>query len=797
MNRHDQGLLGKTAADDGSRLRTAFPALERLGEVLRRREVPFVPQTTMTDCGAASLVMVLAYHGREIRLEEMREAMAVDRGGTSARAILQTATLYELRGRGVKVEVADLHQLPPATILHWDMKHFVVFERVERGEIIVIDPAFGRRAISVADAERSFTGIALLFEKGDDFTAASPNESPLRRYLRRAAAQSTDLGRIVVSSLLLQVFAMALPFINGRLIDRAVPRGDYQLLFVLVASFAFVVVFTFIAQMVRGHLLLQLRTRFDASMTLGFIDHLLRLPYAFFQRRQTADLMLRVNSMAAVREVLTSSLLSGAIDGILVLSYVALLLAFSIKIAIAAISVVFIQSLVFVATRKHLRQLAAGSLAKQAEASSYLQEMLAGVESLKAIGGEHEAAQHWSSLYVELLNINLRRGATAAWSDAMLGTIRVASPILILLTGILEVMNGSMTLGTMLTTSAFATGFVQPMINLVGTFTQLQFVTTQLARVDDVLSTPVEQHEEGGRALQNAPRLTGRIELRNVSFRYGQSGPPVVDQVSASIAPGELIGIVGPSGSGKSTLASLLLGLYRPTDGDVLYDGIRLTDMDLRSVRRQLGVVVQKAYVFGSTIRANIGLGDPDLPLERIQAAAEQACIHEDIAKMGLGYDTPVVAGGGSLSGGQRQRIAFARALLTKPAILLLDEATSALDSLTERRLQRNLDALGCTRIVIAHRLSTVVHASRILVMRDGRLVETGTHDELVSRDSFYRELVLAQEPEILDRAGPASGPTFTRDSSPTLIMSEMRFPDIEFEEEAVAPANDTRRRTR
>ena len=744
------------STEHDARLRLAFPAVERLGEVLRRREVPFVPQTTMTDCGAASLAMVLAYHGREVRLEELRDVMGVDRGGTTARDIVQAGTLYELRGRGVKVEVTDLAQLPPATVLHWDMKHYVVFERVEGEHVVIVDPAFGRRSVTRADAETSFTGIALLFEKGDRFTAAAPDESALRRYLRRAVAQSTDLGRIVVTSLLLQLFAMALPFINGRLIDRAVPRGDYQLLLVLVSGFAFVVVFTFLTQMVRGHLLLQLRTRFDASMTLGFIDHLLRLPYAFFQRRQTADLMLRVNSLAAVREVLTSSLLSGAIDGVLVISYIVLLLAFSVKMAVAAVSIVLVQSLVFVASRKHLRQLAAGSLAKQAEASGYLQEVLAGVESLKAIGSEHEAAQHWSSLYIELLNINLRRGATAAWSDAMLGTIRVASPILVLLTGILEVMNGSMTLGTMLTTTAFATGFVAPMTNLVGTFTQLQFVTTQLARVDDVLSMPVEQEEDARRPLQRAPRLSGKVELRDVSFRYGPNGPLVVDGVSAKIEAGEMIGIVGPSGSGKSTLASLLLGLYEPSSGDVLYDGIRLRDLDLRSVRRQLGVVVQKAYVFGSSIRANIGLADPERSLAQIQTAAELACIHDDIVKMGLGYDTPVVAGGGSLSGGQRQRIAFARALLTEPSILLLDEATSALDSLTERRLQRNIDALGCTRIVIAHRLSSVVHATRILVMRDGRLVESGTHRELVSRDSFYRELVLAQEPEILER-GPAT----------------------------------------
>ena len=702
---------------------------------------------TVNDCGAACLAMVLGYFGREMRL---RRGTHGDGGRPGRRkkptAIPATASLYELQGRGVKAELADLSLLPTGTILHWSLKHFVVLEKVVKDEVIIVDPACGRRAVPMEEANKHFTGVALLFEKGDNFEPSKQKDHPLRRYLGRALRQSNDWGRIVAASLLLTLFGTALPFINGRLIDRVVPRGDYELLLVLMAGFTFVIVFQFFTQMVRGHLLLHLRTRIDASMTLGFLEHLLRLPYSFFQSRQTADLLIRVNSISVIRDIMTSSLLSAMLDGTLVIAYLVLLLTISPKLAYVAIIVVLVQSLTYVATRKRLRELAAANIAKQTEASSYLTEVLAGIESLKVIGSENRASQRWSGLYVDLLNNGLERGGLQTWSDAMLGTIRTLSPFLLLIVGITEVMNGNLTLGTMMSANSFAAGFVQPVSNLVGTFTQLQMVAIQLARVEDVLGTHPEQFSDPPRQLKIAPRLSGRIELRNVSFRYAPTLPMVVKNVSLTIEPGQMIALVGPSGSGKSTLASLLLGLYEPTEGQVFYDGTNLNDLDLRSVRRQFGVVVQKSYVFGTSMRSNISLADPDLPLDKVKAAARLACIHEDIEAMPMGYDTPVVAGGGSISGGQRQRLSLARALVDDPVVLLLDEATSALDSQTEERVQHNLESLGCTRVLVAHRLSTVMSADVILVVKDGVVVESGTHNELVAKGGLYTDLVRAQD---------------------------------------------------
>jgi ABC-type bacteriocin/lantibiotic exporter with double-glycine peptidase domain len=419
-----------------------------------------------------------------------------------------------------------------------------------------------------------------------------------------------------------------------------------------------------------------------------------------------------------------------------------LLFVLSPPLAALVLGLALAQVTVLLLARRRNQHLMSETLQVEARSQSYTFELLAGIETLKAAGAERRAAEHWERLFIDQVNVALRRGRLDATVDAVTGTLQLGAPLAILVYGGFQVLNGGISLGTMLAFAALAAGFLEPLATLIETGLKLQLVRSYMERINDVLDAPREQ--EGQRVVP-AHRLSGQVRAESVSFSYGPLAPMVVRDVSLDVQPGQQLGIVGRSGSGKSTLAHLLLGIYPPSSGRILFDGIDLAELELTSLRRQIGIVTQRPYLFGATVRQNIALSNPAMPQEMVVEAAKLACIHDEIVAMPMGYETPLVDGGASLSGGQQQRIALARALAHRPTILLLDEATSDLDSLTERMVHHNLSRLGCTRIVIAHRLSTIVDADLILVMAEGRIVQRGSHQELMALPGAYREQVAAQ----------------------------------------------------
>jgi ATP-binding cassette, subfamily B, bacterial len=367
--------------------------------------------------------------------------------------------------------------------------------------------------------------------------------------------------------------------------------------------------------------------------------------------------------------------------------------------------------------------------------------VLTNIQTLKAMGCEDRAEEHWSHLYVDVLNASLKRGRVSAMVDALSATLRLSAPLVLLGHGVQAVLHGELSLGAMLGLSSLAAEILVPVTGLVNVAAQLQMLGMIAERIADVLDTPREQVEP----RPQAEPLKGRLQLEAVSFRYGALAPWVVQDVSVTIEPGTFVAIVGRSGSGKSTLARLLLGLHAPTAGRVLYDGVDLERLERRSVRRQIGIVPQEAHLFAGSIRSNIAFADPTAPLGAVRRAAQIACIDDEVSALPLGYETLLADGGAGLSGGQRQRVALARALVREPAVLLLDEATSALDASTEAQVKEQLASFGRTRIIIAHRLSTIAEADLILVMENGRLVEQGKHGDLLARGGAYTRLVTAQ----------------------------------------------------
>jgi len=401
------------------------------------------------------------------------------------------------------------------------------------------------------------------------------------------------------------------------------------------------------------------------------------------------------------------------------------------------------QIAVMLGTGRRVRALVERDLATQAASQDYLVEALTGIGTVKAAGAEERAVEHWSNLFFANLNVSLRRSQLSALIDTAMTTLRTLSPLLLLWVGAFQVLNGSMSLGTMLALNALGLAFLSPLSSLVTTGQQFQLVGAHLERIADVLDATPEQDPL---TVQPSPRLTGRIELRDLSFRYAPDAPLVLKHLSLTIEPGEKIALVGRTGSGKSTLALLLLGLYPPTEGEILYDDMPLSCLDYRTLRSQFGVVMQEAFLFSGSIRQNIVFNDPAMSMEKVIEAARLAGILEEIAQMPMAFETHIGEGGMGLSGGQRQRISIARAVAHHPSILILDEATSHLDVVTEEAVDQNLSQLRCTRLVIAHRLSTVRNADRILVLDGGELVESGTHEALLALNGRYAELVRSQQ---------------------------------------------------
>jgi ATP-binding cassette subfamily B protein len=718
-----------------------FPALKDLHRPGSRKKVPYIGQLEAADCGAACLCMALRYHGKSVRLDEVRAAAGTTANGTDALGLLRAAAKFGLAGRGLRLEVDHLGQLDPGAILHWEFNHFVVFERVSSKGVHIVDPAMGRRTVPFERVKTSFTGVAIELRPGDRFEKGGDAKSLVGTYFRKVMGETSGLPRIIVASVLLQVFGLAGPALTGLIIDRVIPRGDLDLLAIVLIGMAGIQVFQLITSMMRAHLLLDLRTRVGLRMTLGFLDHLTSLPYAFFQRRSTGDLMMRVNSNEDIREIFTSTTMSAILDGFMVVIYLVLLFVASAKMALLAMGLALLEIVVYWLARRRVRELVAQSLETSARSSSFLLQMLAGIETLKLAGAEGRSVQRWSNLLVDNTNVSLARGRLQVKTDAIVGTVGMISPLAIMSLGATLVVNGDLTLGTMMAVNGLASSFITPVGSLVGALIHIAEIKGYIERIDDVLS---QKREDKGDELSPG-RLSGRIELRDVDFRYDEELPLVVQKTSIVIEPGQTVALVGTSGSGKSTLAKLLLGLYRPTSGAILYDGKNLAQLDLRVVRRQLGIVPQSPYFFDQSIRENIALVNPETPLERVVTAARMACMHDHIAGMRMSYEARLADRGESMSGGQRQRIALARALVHNPAILLLDEATSSLDAETEKKVMENLRSVRATKIIIAHRLSTIADADVILCLDKGQIMERGSHAELIARQGFYYRLVSAQ----------------------------------------------------
>jgi ABC-type bacteriocin/lantibiotic exporter with double-glycine peptidase domain len=714
---------------------------------IRVRQLPFLPQLTSTECGAACLAMILSYYGHSARVSECRELIGVGRDGSTAKAIARVAQRFGLRVKAYSLEPTDLGHVRLPAIVHWKFDHFVVLERWSPKHATIVDPAIGRYRIGAAEFDSAFTGVVLTFEPGTGFLSRRrTGQLRLRHYVLTYVLAAPSLFlQLLGASLLLLGLGLALPLFTKVLVDTILPNRMTDVVAILGIGLLIVIMAQAVSQYLRAVLLIYAQARFDGQMMLDFFEHLLSLPFSFFQQRTSGDLLMRLGSNTMIRELLTNQTLSTVLDGIFVIFYLVILLTTAPMFCLLVLAIGAIQGMLVWGTSARLNALTARDLAAQADSQAYLVEALKGIATLKAAGAEDRVLSHWSDLFFKHLGCSVQRSHLSAAINTAMTTMRSLAPLVLLWMGALWVLDGKMTLGTMLALNALATSFLTPLTSLVMTTQQLRLAGAYLDRIADVTQTDPEQNPL---AVLEAPALSGRVEFRDVSFRYDLAGPLVLHNITLTVAPGQKVALIGHTGSGKSTLALLMLGLYAPTEGEIYYDDIPLSQLNHRAVRQQFGVVLQDTTLFSGSVRQNISANDPDLALEQITVAAHQAAIHDEIMQMPMGYETHVGEGGSALSGGQRQRLAIARALAHRPVFLLLDEATSHLDVLTEYQVDEHLSSLSCTRIVIAHRLSTMRNADVILVLDQGTIVERGTHDQLVARRGYYAAFVDMQASE-------------------------------------------------
>lgn len=709
-----------------------------------RGKLRLVEQMTSTECGPACLAMVLGMFGRDASIDEIRKSFTGGTRGVHAGELIEVARRFGLRGRAYRVDPDELSKLDPGAILHWNFDHYVVFKAKRDGYIEIFDPADGIRRVDMAEVDDALTGIALAFEPTQAFQPGTTrNRFPLARYLVLLRTHRRLLINAIVISLFVQALGFGPPLALALSVEDLIPRGDASALLMVMAAVLVVGLCRAVSLFVRGRTLLGLSVRLEASLRSAFVDHLSSLPYAFIGARSTGDLMQRVNSMTALRNLLSSAALSTVLDAGVALAFLLALVLIAPSLAVAAVGLAGANVLLVAATSRRRERLMTEKLLAEAECQGKQVELLGGIETLKTMGRENALLEQWGKTLVHQLDRDLSLGLFDTALAALRDLLDLAVPALLIGIAGLRAAEGDLSLGTLFALSAILPGFITPVTSLVSTVESLVVLQSVARRLNDVF----DETSEAELAGDLRPEVSGRVEFDGFCFSYDGTHD-VLRDIDLRIDPGQSVGIVGPSGCGKSTLAKCIVGLYPATRGCLKIDGTPLSSLALTHYRRQIGFVGQSPRLFSGSVRSNIAMGTDAIDGVDVEASARVACIDRDIDGFPMGYETPIHEWGSSLSGGQRQRIAIARAVASSPPLLILDEATSALDSETEHRVHQNLDAVSGTKVIIAHRLSTIRSADVIVVMDAGRIVQQGTHDQLLASAGLYRRLWNAQHRE-------------------------------------------------
>lgn len=688
-----------------------------------RARVRLVRQTEVTECGLASLAMVANHYGLDIDLGTLRRQFAPSLRGAALKSLIAIADRLGFSSRAVKLPLDEVSNLHVPALLHWDMNHYVVLERVKGGKALVHDPAGQTRWFDRDELSKHFTGVALELRPADDFEPADRRERlRLPQLWRRMTGLKRALVQTLVLSLVMQAFVLASPYYMQVAIDSVLPALDRDLLTVLALGFGLFTLINAGASLLRSFVLLSAGTSLSFGIAANVARRLFRLPVSWFEKRHVGDILSRFQSIAPIQQALTQGAVAALLDGALAIFTLAVMFFYSAKLALVAIVAFALYALVRFVSFSFQRRAQEESIVTSAKEQSMLIESIRGLVTLRLFNKESARHAQWQTRLTDAVNADIGLARIGVWQGIANTIIFGLETVLTIWLAIGFVIDGGFSVGMVFAFIAYKTQFLTRAASLIDQGIAFKMLGLHLERLSDIAMA--DQDTSYAKQLPAKVEMKGRLELRGIRFRYSPSDPIVLDGVDLVVEPGEHIAITGPSGGGKSTLVKIMLGLLEPDEGEVLVDGIPLVRFGHKNYHDQIGAVLQDDSLFAGSLADNIALFDDDADMERVAASARSAAIHDDIARMPMGYETLVGDMGSTLSGGQKQRVLLARALYRAPKMLVMDEGTAHLDAATEQQVNVAISGMGVTRIIIAHRAETISVAKRIYFAIGGKLIE-------------------------------------------------------------------------
>ncbi len=711
-------------------------------------KVPVIMQMEALECGAACLAMVLAYYSKWIPLEQVRLDCGVSRDGSNMKNVFLAAQNYGLEVHGYRVEMEAIKSsVTFPCIIHWDFNHFVVLDGFKGNKAVLNDPARGLVSVSMEEFDESFTGLVLTFSPTENFVPSGKRKSTLAFARKRLRGARGAVAFVVLTSIITYLFGIINPVLSRIFFDKLLTGQAPSWLYPFITALAVITAFQIIVKWAQTIYSLRINGKMAIEGNASYMWKVLRMPMEFFSQRMTGDILQRQGTNATIAETLVDTVAPLALNTIMMLFYLVIMLRYSVIMTLVGLVSLLIDLLVAQYMANKRVNLTRVQMRDEGKLVSTTMAGISMTETIKASGAENGFLRKWSG-YQASVNVQKVRFTTLSAQIGLIPQfINMASKYTVLFLGVILAMRNDFTLGMIMTFQGLLASFMEPASTLVQAGQSIQEMRTEMERVEDVMEYPDDPVLKYGEdcSEEEFTKLSGDVELKHVTFGYSRLGKATVEDFSMHLEPGKRIAIVGPSGCGKSTISKLLTGLYQPWSGEILFDGKPIDKIPRNVFTGSVAMVDQDIVLFEDTIANNIRMWDESIEDFEVILAARDAQIHEDILQRPGGYQAKLIENGKDLSGGQRQRLEIARVLAQDPSIIVLDEATSALDAKTEYELVKAVRDRGISCIVVAHRLSTIRDCDEIIVMKNGRIEERGTHEELYAKGGAYTELVTSE----------------------------------------------------